>query len=107
MDSTAWADLIEVRGFLSEPELDRLLATSRALIQPSLEEGYGLPAVEAAAAGLQVAASRTGFAPEIPVDLVTFLDPRDERSMASGSTWRCPARSPTPSSCHGRPCLTG
>jgi glycosyltransferase involved in cell wall biosynthesis len=74
---------VEVRGYLSEPELDRVLATSRALIQPSLEEGYGLPAVEAAAAGLQVAASRTGFAPQIPVELVTFLDPLDEQSMAS------------------------
>jgi glycosyltransferase involved in cell wall biosynthesis len=85
---TAWIveqeiSAIDVFGFVPEPELDRLIASSRALVQPSLEEGYGLPAVEAAAVGLQVAASRTGFAPEIPTELVTFLDPRDEGSLAS------------------------
>jgi glycosyltransferase involved in cell wall biosynthesis len=73
---------VEVQGHRSESELDELLATSRALVQPSLEEGYGLPAVEAAAIGLQVATSRTGFATEIPRGLVTFLDPEDERSIA-------------------------
>jgi glycosyltransferase involved in cell wall biosynthesis len=74
---------VETRGFLPEPELDRLFATSRALVQPSLEEGYGLPAVEAAAVGLPVAASRSGYASEIPGELVTFMDPRDERSVAA------------------------
>ena len=73
---------VEVRGIVSEGELDTLLATCKAMIQPSLEEGFGLPAVEAAAVGMQVAASRTGFAPEIPAELVTFLDPLDERSIA-------------------------
>ena len=74
---------VEVRGLVSESDLDRLFATSRALVQPSLEEGYGLPAVEAAAVGLPVAASRTGFASGIPEDLVTFMDPRDERSISA------------------------
>jgi glycosyltransferase involved in cell wall biosynthesis len=73
---------VGARGFVAEADLDLLLATSRALVQPSLEEGYGLPAVEAAAVGLQVAASRTGYAPEIPVEFVTFMDPLDERSIA-------------------------
>jgi glycosyltransferase involved in cell wall biosynthesis len=73
---------VDVRGHCSESELDELLATSRALVQPSLEEGYGLPAVEAAAVGLQVATSRTGFASEIPAPFVAFLDPLDEVSIA-------------------------
>jgi glycosyltransferase involved in cell wall biosynthesis len=74
---------VDLRGVAPESELDRLLATSRALVQPSLEEGYGLPAVEAAAVGLPVAASRTGYAPEIPAAFVTFMDPRDEGSIAN------------------------
>lgn len=74
---------VDVRGRISESELDELLATCRALVQPSLEEGYGLPAVEAAAVGLQVAVSRTGYATEIPTDRVTFLDPLDEDSITS------------------------
>jgi glycosyltransferase involved in cell wall biosynthesis len=73
---------VEVRGVCSDVELDEILAACRALVQPSLAEGYGLPAVEAAAAGVQVAASRAGFAPELPAELVTFLDPLDEKSIA-------------------------
>jgi glycosyltransferase involved in cell wall biosynthesis len=74
---------VDVRGACPEDELDLLLATCRALVQPSLEEGYGLPAVEAAAAGVQVAASRTGAAPTIPSDRVSFMDPLDEASIAA------------------------
>lgn len=73
---------VDVRGRCSESELDEILANCRALVQPSLEEGYGLPAVEAAAVGVQVAVSRTGYATEIPVERVTFMDPLDEDSIA-------------------------
>lgn len=74
---------IEVRGECTDAELDRLLATARALVQPSLEEGYGLPAVEAAAVSVQVAATRTGFAQEIPDELVSHMDAFDEASIAA------------------------
>lgn len=73
---------IDVMGHCPEPELDGLLAGSRALVQPSIEEGYGLPAIEAAAIGLPVAATRTGYAPEIPDELVAFMDAADEHSIA-------------------------
>ncbi len=86
-DLTAWARdeglaCVDVRTACPEEELDRLLASCRALVQPSLEEGYGLPAVEAAAVGIQVAASPAGAAPTIPTDRLTRMDPRDEASIA-------------------------
>jgi len=68
-------DRVRVRPVCTEGELDRLLATSRALVCPSLEEGYGLPAFEAAATGLPVAVSRTGAMAELPDDVATKLDP--------------------------------
>jgi glycosyltransferase involved in cell wall biosynthesis len=74
---------VDVRGECTEADLDRLLATCRALVQPSLEEGYGLPAVEAATVGIQVAVTRTGYAPEIPEVLASFMDPLDEGSITS------------------------
>ncbi len=74
---------MDVRGACPEAELDQLLATCRALVLPSLAEGYGLPAVEAAAAGVQVALSNVGCAPEIPVDRAVILDPMDERSITA------------------------
>lgn len=87
-DLAAWArhqvpSCVDVRAACPEEELDRLLATCRALVQPSLEEGYGLPAVEAAAVGVQVAASPAGAAPTIPPDRLTLMDPRDETSIAA------------------------
>jgi glycosyltransferase involved in cell wall biosynthesis len=76
------AATIDVRGTCSEDELDLLLATSRALVLPSLEEGFGLPAYEAAASGLPVAASATGALTELPPGTVELLDPHDVDDMA-------------------------
>jgi glycosyltransferase involved in cell wall biosynthesis len=74
---------IDVRGECTDDELDGLMASCRALVQPSLEEGYGLPPVEAAAVGIPVAATPTGFAPNIPGPLVSLMDPRDDSSIAT------------------------
>ena len=65
----------------SETELDRLLASSRALVLSSFEEGYGLPAFEAVACGLPVAASSTGAIPELLGDAVRLFDPHDQAEM--------------------------
>jgi glycosyltransferase involved in cell wall biosynthesis len=74
---------VEARDGCSEEELDRLLATSSALVLPSLEEGYGLPAFEAVAAGLPVAVSRTGALTDLPPERASFFDPLDETGMAA------------------------
>lgn len=74
---------VDVRGECSEDELDRLLATSRALVLPSLEEGFGLPPYEAVASGLPVAVSRTGALPELPAGRASLFDPLDEDGMAA------------------------
>ena len=71
----------EVRGVCSEQELDQLLASSKALIMPALEEGYGLPAFEAAATGLPVAVSRAGAMVELPDEVAVHFDAEDVESM--------------------------
>lgn len=48
---------VELRGVCSQAELEQLYATSRVLVMPSLEEGFGLPAWEAATAGVPVCLS--------------------------------------------------
>ena len=79
--SKAGIGATEVRGVCSEQELDQLLASSRALIMPALEEGYGLPAFEAAATGLPVAVSRAGAMVELPDEVAVHFDAEDVESM--------------------------
>ena len=55
----------------SQADLDRLYATSRFLVQPSIEEGFGLPAWEALCCGLPVCASDGGALPEATQGLAT------------------------------------
>jgi len=56
---------VELPGIVDQPALEHLLATATLLVQPSLEEGFGLPVAEAMAAGIPVAVSTGGALPEI------------------------------------------
>jgi glycosyltransferase involved in cell wall biosynthesis len=52
-------------GTLSEYEVHKLIATSRAIIYPSFYEGFGLPVVEGLAYGCPVLVRRSSLWPEI------------------------------------------
>lgn len=62
---------VEVRGRCDDAGVEAAMATCRFLVQPSLDEGYGLPVVEAMAAGVTVCVSDGGALPEITRDLAT------------------------------------
>lgn len=64
-------------GYLTGEDLSRAFASSDAFLFPSLTETLGLVALEAAASGLPVAASRAGGIPAIIRDRVAgiLLDP--------------------------------
>lgn len=64
-------------GRSSDSELAAHLASARALLFPSLVEGYGLPLVEALAAGTPVIASDLPVFREIGQGLPDFIDPLD------------------------------
>jgi glycosyltransferase involved in cell wall biosynthesis len=51
------------------------------LVFPSLGEGFGLPALEAMACGLPVAAAREGALPEVLGGAGALFDPRDPRDI--------------------------
>ena len=53
------------------------------LVIPSLEEGFGLPALEAMAVGLPVIASRRGALPEVVGDAGILVDPFDDVAFAA------------------------
>ena len=58
-------EFVDVRHSCPQEELDELYAACRFLVQPSLEEGFGLPAWEALCAGLPVCVSDGGALPEV------------------------------------------
>ena len=60
-----------------------LYAGARALVMPSLDEGFGVPALEAMAAGVPVIASNRGSLPEVMGDAGTLLDPADVDGFAA------------------------
>jgi glycosyltransferase involved in cell wall biosynthesis len=75
---------IRAVGYLETPELRALMAASLALVLPSLEEGFGLPAVEAMAAGLPVVCSRGSALEEVVGDAAILVNPLETRSIADG-----------------------
>ena len=68
--------VVEV-GRCSDAELNGHLTTARALLFPSLAEGYGLPLVEALSAGTPVIASDLPVFREIGQGVPDLLDPLD------------------------------
>ncbi|MGY4643130.1 glycosyltransferase family 4 protein [Cellulomonas sp. URHB0016] len=69
-------------GWLSDDELRALVGGARALVLPSVDEGFGLPAIEAFATGRAVVAADIPTLREVVGDLGTFGDPLDVASLA-------------------------
>ncbi len=67
---------VVLTGYLPDEEVRCLLAYAQLLALPSLMEGYGLAAVEAAACGIPVAATRNSPLPELLEGGGVFLDPQ-------------------------------
>jgi glycosyltransferase involved in cell wall biosynthesis len=64
-------------GYVPDPDLPGLYAGARALVMPSLYEGFGLPCLEAMAAGAPVVATARAALPETVGDAGLLADPDD------------------------------
>jgi len=69
-------------GFVPDAEVPGLVAGARALVLPSFAEGFGLPVIEAQAAGTPVACSDLPALREAAGDAAVFFDPHDAASIA-------------------------
>jgi O-antigen biosynthesis alpha-1,3-mannosyltransferase len=63
--------------------LPGLYAGAAAFVYPSLSEGFGLPPLEAMAAGTPVITSATSAIPEITAGAAWLIDPRSPSEIAS------------------------
>ena len=67
---------------------EQLYADARVLVLPSLDEGFGLPALAAMSAGVPVIASRRGALPEVVADGGMLFDPEQPGALASAPSTR-------------------
>jgi glycosyltransferase involved in cell wall biosynthesis len=66
-----------IRGYVSDVERRQLYRDARLLVLPSLEEGFGLPVLEAMASGVPVVISNRGSLPEVAGPAASPVDPDD------------------------------
>jgi glycosyltransferase involved in cell wall biosynthesis len=77
-------DLVRVLGHVPEEDLPGLYAGAELFVYPSLREGFGLPVLEAMAAGTAVLTSSVSSLPEVGGDAVRYADPLDVRAIRAG-----------------------
>ena len=70
-------------GFVDDDELAALYRGAIALVIPSIEEGFGLPAVEAMACGTPVITSNAPALVEITGDAALHVDARDATAIGN------------------------
>ncbi len=71
-------------GFVSEKEKQALLKNALCFVYPSLYEGFGIPVLEAMAAGCPVVTSKTSSLPEVAGEAAVLVNPQkvDEIGLA-------------------------
>ena len=69
-------------GFVAQSELVSLVRNATIFVFPSLYEGFGIPLLEAMAAGTPVCAANTSSIPEVLGDAGLMFDPTDPQDMA-------------------------
>ena len=76
-------DSVIFLGYVSNEEMGSLLSNSCGMVFPSLYEGFGLPVIEAMAAGIPVACSNTTSLPEVAANAAFLFDPRIPTQIAN------------------------
>lgn len=70
-------------GYVSGDERQQLYRDAALLVMPSLDEGFGLPALEAMTIGVPVIAANRGALPEVVGDAGLLVDALDPEAIAA------------------------
>jgi glycosyltransferase involved in cell wall biosynthesis len=91
-DATEWLarisqpplkNIVEYVGYVEDERREALFAGARMLLLPSLDEGFGLTALEAMSAGVPLVASNRGSLPEVVERGGLLIEPDDIEAWAS------------------------
>jgi glycosyltransferase involved in cell wall biosynthesis len=73
---------IQVLGYVSAEELAAWYARASIFAFPSLDEGFGIPLLEAMAAGVPIVTAGASALPEVAGNAALLVDPRDTEALA-------------------------
>ncbi len=73
---------IEVLGYVTPEALTEWYGRASIFAFPSLDEGFGMPLLEAMAARVPIVTSNTSALPEVAGDAALLVDPRDTDALA-------------------------
>jgi glycosyltransferase involved in cell wall biosynthesis len=76
-------DSVELTGWIPREELLQLYARAQAFVYPSTFEGFGMPVLEAMAAGIPVACSDIPPLHEVAGETALFFDPLNDAAIAA------------------------
>jgi glycosyltransferase involved in cell wall biosynthesis len=80
--ASPYARDVVLTGYLQPEELAALVADAAVFLYPSFYEGFGLPPIEAMAAGVPVVSSGAGALREVLGDAALLVDPADVDDIA-------------------------
>jgi glycosyltransferase involved in cell wall biosynthesis len=74
---------IEVVGYADKEQLERLYERARIFAFPSLDEGFGMPVLDAMARGVPVLTSNRSALPEVAGDAALLVNPEQTGDIAA------------------------
>ena len=74
---------IEVQGFVSNQQLEQLYQRASVFFFCSLDEGFGMPVLDAMAHGIPVVTSNRSAMPEVAGDAAVLANPEDVDEMSA------------------------
>jgi len=75
-------DRVKLLGFVDDAQLARLYQAASVFLFPSLEEGFGIPILEAMANGVPVVTSNASSMPEVGGEAALYVDPHEPAEIA-------------------------